>query len=132
MTTDTHRLHQALIPGWQAPVAPRKYPDLTAIRFVAEFGDGFRWLMDFSRPDSASMVGRFFASDAWQCPQIDWPWREGVTPSEKDWIAIGFTVVEITDLSNSISMNGLTEVELAEFMEVVAEVAGSRGLHGTS
>ena len=95
-----------LIPGWQAPTAPQKYPDLTVVKFVAEFGHGFRWHLDFSRQEGSSPVGRFFASDAQQCPQIDWPWCEGVTPSDQDWVEAGFTVVKIVDLANDISVGG--------------------------
>jgi len=59
-----------------------------------------------------------FASDAQQCPQIDWPWCEGVTPSDQDWVEAGFTVVKIVDLANDISVGGMTDAELSS---VIAE-----------
>lgn len=110
----TGTMHPALLPGWKAPDTPTKYPDLTAIKFVAEFGQHFRWHLDFSRVDHQSPVERFFASDAEKCPVIEWPWREGANPSEEDWIAIGFTVIVMTDLSSAISVSS---AEVAVFAE---------------
>ncbi len=111
-------INGGLIPSWLAPTAPQKYPDLTVVKFVAEFGHEFRWHLDFSRQEGTSPVGRFFASDAQQCPQIDWPWCEGVTPSDQDWVEAGFTVVKIVDLANDISVGGMTDAELSS---VIAE-----------
>lgn len=85
-------MHDKLIAHWSPPAAPKKYPDLTVVRPGLELGQ--EWHLDFSRRDSDSPVGRFFASDAAQCPGIQWPWVAGFAPQPADWQAIGFVVVE--------------------------------------
>jgi hypothetical protein len=106
------------IPDWHAPSPPVKYPDLTVVKSVREFGGGIAWHLDFSRHDIRSGIPceRFFASDADACPIIVWPWVDGFEPRSEDWIALGFTVVEmIADHSQEIFVNAVAKGEMEAF-----------------
>jgi hypothetical protein len=116
-----------LLPGWCAPDAPAKYPDLTAVRLVERFGH--RWHLDFSRVDAAMPVGRFFASDIDRCPKIAWPWVDGVALSDACWAGIGFVVVEVQDESNVIDPSAAAKRLLANETLFDLETTRRGGYH---
>ena len=80
---------------WAAPVAPSRFPDLTAVWLASRYGG--KWHLDFSRTAQDTSLGRLFASDALACPPIAWPWKAGYQPSEADFIALGFVTLAIED-----------------------------------
>lgn len=90
-------MHEKLKQFWAPPAAPTRYPDLVVVHWIRQ--DGGDWHMDFSRDGPE---GRFFASDADRCPDIEWPWVEGFEPQTPDWRAAGFEVLEVPIDSASI------------------------------
>ena len=112
-------MHEKLKESWVPPASPARYPDLTVVRFIRETGS--TWHLDFSRVDSSVPAGRFFASDADRCPEIEWPWVEGFDPQPADWRAAGFVVCEVP--SDSASVQKAAQAILSAFMR------GDQALH---
>lgn len=111
--------HQSLLPGWAAPAAPDRYPDLTVCEWPID--DGRHWHMDFSRPDGTD---RFYASDAGRCPPIAWPWIETFVPSDDDWRAIGFGCIVKFDTGPSRTLDDYAWAE-----QIVVEAAAKIATH---